>query len=1169
MSDVRSADFSMAFPGPSDLPTPTPPARILVVDDDTHVSRTLLDVLSQNGFQGTRADSGEAALEMLAKATYDLVLLDVRMPGLNGFDTCVRIRENHGPALPVIMLTAFGDPTSVRKGYDAGADDFLQKPIDTPQLVLKVRAFLRLKSLHDESESSRREAQERARSLALLHEIGRDWSLIAEPAEFHRMVTGRLASLIGAPICLIALYEPVTHTMAAALPVHGLADEAAKRIRYVVRPEYRSLWDFRTGRPYLSNRARQDPRLVKDVVQAAGADSILLVPMISESEVLGLIVAANKPGGFTESDAQLLSIFAGPAASFLRSRRIFDAQRRHAGRLERVATLVGDMAAVGSRAELIMLAVDRTRTDLGYDRVAFHAGDGEGVQLRLEAASGERPAHMPVDAAWLRYALRGPSPLQGSDREGFSELAVPVRAGGQALGVLEVVRFAASPFSDEELNLLSAVAGQMAVAIQKSERTAEAERLARQMAVLYDLALETTALRDLRPLFIKAAEETGRLIHADHTSVLRFDPVDGWLKVFAAWARDSAGERYASPIFRMGEGVAGRVALDRLPAMVNEPGERPDFVERVNPVARLMCVPLVYYEKDDPALFGVLNATRRPGAPPFVQEDLEYLTRFAGQLSIAVANSMAFAAERERSEQIAVVNAVMREISGTLSPERILETAVHRIHDAFQYPVVCISVADPDGSGYHIAAVATRDKRSLSGRFAMNEGIVGRSYREKKTQNVSDVAADPDYVGLVTSSRSEVAVPILWGDEVVAVLNVERDTPGGFTPSEVITLETLADGIGIMMRNAELYQALERTNAKLVELDRMKSELVNIVAHDFRAPLAGVLGHAELLEWRPDAPRADRLEQARSIIHAATHMANLVEKTLKTNRLETGQFPFDFGVVDLSAVAREVVGRMPARAMHPLVAEIPEDPVPCWADRDRLAEVLDNLVSNAVKYSPSGGAVHLEIRRDDERAVVSVRDQGIGIAEGDLDRLFRPFSRVRNLRTADIEGSGLGLYICDRIVRAHGGRLEVKTAPEKGSVFTFTVPLFGAAAQTRPPMILVAAVDEQTRREVRRLADERGYAVQEALDGVEAVEATLRLLPAAVVLDRVLPRLRAEEVADRLRANPVTQRVPLLVLAGEADLGVHARLFDGFIPKPLSKSILATTMAGLGLPRTP
>src|SRR5258707_14802333 len=83
------------------------------------------------------------------------------------------------------------------------------------------------------------------------------------------------------------------------------------------------------------------------------------------------------------------------------------------------------------------------------------------------------------------------------------------------------------------------------------------------MAVFSALALETTPLRDLRPLFIKAAEETGRLINADHTSVLRFDPADGWLKVFAAWARESAGERYASPIFRMGEGVAGRVALAR------------------------------------------------------------------------------------------------------------------------------------------------------------------------------------------------------------------------------------------------------------------------------------------------------------------------------------------------------------------------------------------------------------------------------------------------------------------------------------------------------------------------------------------------------------------------------------------------------------------------------
>src|SRR5262249_51617845 len=209
--------------------------------------------------------------------------------------------------------------------------------------------------------------------------------------------------------------------------------------------------------------------------------------------------------GFTEADAQLLSLFAGPAASFLRSRSVFDLKRRHATRLERVAALVGDMSALANRAELASLAVNRTRKDLGYDRVAFHAKTNGG--LKLEAAAGERPSLLPVDANWLGWALRSPAPLHGRPREGISAPALPVRAGDEALGVLEVVRFATIPFTEEELNLLAAVAVQLAVAIQKAAGMAEAERLAQQMAVLYNLALETTALRDLRPLFIKAAEE--------------------------------------------------------------------------------------------------------------------------------------------------------------------------------------------------------------------------------------------------------------------------------------------------------------------------------------------------------------------------------------------------------------------------------------------------------------------------------------------------------------------------------------------------------------------------------------------------------------------------------------------------------------------------------------
>ncbi len=1145
--------------------------RLLVVDDDPFIARTLVDLLALNGFAGVRAESGEQALEMLRTGGFDLVLLDVRLPGMTGFEACARIRETYGAALPIIILTAFGDASSVRRGYDAGADDFLQKPVDTPQLVLKVKAFLRLKSLYDEVDRNRREAQERARDLAFLHEIGRDWSLIAEPEDFHRMVTGRLAGLIGAPVCLLALYDPATRLMAAALPVHGVDDTVARGIRYVVRPEYRSLWNFRTGRAYMSNQARGDPRLLQEMVEKVGAESVVIVPMIAEGEVQGLIVAVNKPGGFTAADVQLLTIFAGPAASFVRSRKVFGQQRRHAERVERVAALVGDMAAVAGRAELLALAVDRIQRDLGFARVAFQAAESRGEVFRLEAAAGsDRPAAAPLDVTLFRWTVRGSMPLQASYGPEASELAVPVRAGEKVLGVLDLLHEPAAGFGEEEINLLSTVAGQIAVALQKAESAGQTEHLARQMAILYDLALETTALRDLRPLFAKATEESGRLIRAEHTSVLRLDPREGKLTLFAAWARDHDRETYATPVFRLGEGVAGRVARDRIPAIVNEVTDAPEFVARSNPVARLICVPLTYFDQETqrPALFGVLNATRGPGSPHFSKEDLEYLTRFAGQLSIAVANSMAFAAERVRSEQLAVVNAVLREISGTLSREVILQTAVRRIHEAFHYAVVIIGEPDLQAGVHRIAAGVSRTSRPDEwGSYGLYDGISGRALREKKTQLVADVSKDPDYIAVVPETRSQVSVPILSGEDVVAVLTVESDELAAFDRSEVITLETVADGIGIMLRNAELYGTLERTNAKLVELDRMKSELVNIVAHDFRSPLAGVLGHAELLEWRPDAPRQERIEQARAIIHAATHMANLVEKTLKTTRLETGQFPFDFGVMDLAAVTRDVAARVPERVTHPLTLEVPEDPVPCWADRDRIAEVLDNLISNAVKYSPGGGPVHVRVKREGETAEVRVSDHGIGIAPSDLPRLFRPFSRLRTVRTAEIEGSGLGLYICERIVRAHGGALSVESTPDEGSTFWFTLPLFGATAQTRPPVILVAAVDERTRREVRRVAEDQGFSVHEAADGVDAVEAALRLVPAAVVLDRVLPRLRAEEVADRLRASPATATVPLFVLAAAADFG-ETSPFDGFVPKPLDRTMLSNVLGGLPGART-
>src|SRR5262249_17901029 len=162
-------------------------------------------------------------------------------------------------------------------------------------------------------------------------------------------------------------------------------------------------------------------------------------------------------------------------------------------------------------------------------------------------------------------------------------------------------------------------------------------------------------------------------------------------------------------------------------------------------------------------------------------------------------------------------------------------------------------------------------------------------------------------------------------------------------------------------------------------------------------------------------------------------------------------------------------------------------------------------------------------------------------------RLFRAFSRVRDVRTAEIEGSGLGLYICERIVRAHGGRMWAESEMGKGSTFAFSLPLFGASLEAHKPLVLVAAADEATRRAVRVVAAGLGSATQEGAAGVEALEAAVRPTPRVVIVARILPRLRAEEVAERLRETAGTASIPMVALAAAGDLSDRAALFRACI----------------------
>jgi signal transduction histidine kinase len=235
------------------------------------------------------------------------------------------------------------------------------------------------------------------------------------------------------------------------------------------------------------------------------------------------------------------------------------------------------------------------------------------------------------------------------------------------------------------------------------------------------------------------------------------------------------------------------------------------------------------------------------------------------------------------------------------------------------------------------------------------------------------------------------------------------------------------------------------------EADRLKSEFISVVSHELRTPLTSILGYTELLLARDFAP-AEQREFVKTVYNEANHLSQIVEDMLGISRLEAGNVKLNQWVVSM----RQLIGEMTAQlshhlsARHRMVIHIPPQLPPAYVDRDKVKQVLFNLLINAAKYSPRGGEIALSVEEafelpDDHPhgrfLLITVRDHGIGIPSEDLPRIWERFYRVDNTNTRRIGGTGLGLAITRALVELHGGQIWVESTAGKGSAFFFTLPV--------------------------------------------------------------------------------------------------------------------------------
>jgi signal transduction histidine kinase len=295
--------------------------------------------------------------------------------------------------------------------------------------------------------------------------------------------------------------------------------------------------------------------------------------------------------------------------------------------------------------------------------------------------------------------------------------------------------------------------------------------------------------------------------------------------------------------------------------------------------------------------------------------------------------------------------------------------------------------------------------------------------------------------------QSLMVAPITRGPKILGLLAVaDRTGRAPFTDDDLNLLLALAGQATIAVENLRLHEEIKKANALLQEYDRLKSEFVGIVAHDFRRPLMAIRGFAELVLEEEDLPRETRHEFMRTVISETDHLALLANDTLLITQIETGQLSFNFREVDVGPFLLEAVPL--GLSEHSVLMDVPQGFPRIWADPDRLRQSLTNLVSNAVKYSPAGDSIVVRVReRGTQHIVIEVVDHGLGIPPEQIGKLFQKFARVRTEDHLKISGTGLGLYICRLIVEGHGGQIWVESEVGKGSTFGMSLPVDARLAQ--------------------------------------------------------------------------------------------------------------------------
>jgi len=704
--------------------------------------------------------------------------------------------------------------------------------------------------------------------------------------------------------------------------------------------------------------------------------------------------------------------------------------------------------------------------------------DPSGEKIEAAASRGYRdPANIerrPSEEAtkWSRYRagwyrnttvvenVAQTEGLRTLKREGVqSAVLTPVRAGEKTLGILQVGSRTPRQFDADKVRLLEAIGNQMGVAIQKSSLYEEAKRNLDRIHALREIDLAITSTLDLHGILHVLLEKIDLVLPYAATTVRLFNPENGLLEPVAC--RNLDEKEWKTETWRGGRGLANVAFETNAPTVISnaqtDPRVRDPEFYRKHKLISYLGIPLIAKEKT----LGVIGFYTKQ-KHDFSNDEVEFLKTLAGQAAIAIYHAQLFEEIGRSKKELESTNQYLEKSLRQLGG---LYTALTPINPAASMPELMGGIIERlmSATGADAALIRVWNKedgtlptighRGFSDDYlkrvetAPPGGALEWVIKHSEPIITPDIASDPRLKGkiqLQLGLRSCAMLPLNVHGEVRGILHVASRKSGYFNEEQKDHLAAIARQMSIALENRELFYSLKSSRDKLDKANRAKDEFLAMISHELRTPLNVIMGYTGLVrEGMFGALNPQQDDALKKVAIQSNDLLSIVSNLLRATQIGSGEIKAERARTDLGQLLDEIKNGydLPLNNELTLNWDFPSDLPIVETDSEKLKHTLVNLIHNAIKFTEKG-SVTIAARHLPKSKTLrfTVADTGPGIAKESLPIIFDMFHQVDSSNTRAHGGLGLGLYIVKKYTELLGGKIKVKSAPGRGSVFRVALP---------------------------------------------------------------------------------------------------------------------------------